>query len=114
MYRLEAKMQMAQYKIPGLEAEDFYDDLDIDAAYRMKLQQRMEQRKQQEAMIQQQQMASQQVLMASKARTEESKANNLNVQTQLMGTKVLENLGGMGVQPGDITRGMETEEEVLQ
>ena len=114
MYRLETKMQMAQYKIPGLEAEDFYDDLDIDAAYRMKLQQRMEQRKQQEAMIQQQQMASLQVLMASKARTEESKANNLNVQTQLMGTKVLENLGGMGVQPGDITRGMETEEEVPQ
>ena len=114
MYRLESKMQMAQYKIPGFEAEDFYDDLDLDAADRVKLQNRIEQRKQQEQMMQQQQMAAQQTAIASKANADRAKAQNMDVQTQLMGTSVLKNLGEMGVQPGDITKKKEEDMAMQQ
>ena len=104
MYRLESKLQMAQYQIAGFEAEDFYDDLDLDIADRVKLDMRIQQAKQAQQAMQQQQANAQQVALASKANTDRAKAQNLDVQTQLMGVNTLEKLKMMGVEPGEITK----------
>lgn len=103
MYRLESKMQLAQYGIEGFEAEDFFDDLDIDPADRLKLAQRIQEKKAQKEAMDAQNAQSQAMLAQAKAGTEQAKASNMNVQSQLMGASTLEKMAGLGVRPGDIT-----------
>lgn len=105
MYRLETKLQAAQYGIEGFEAEDFFDDLDLDPVDRIKIKERSEARKAQEQANQQQNAQVQQQLMASKAQSEQAKAENLSVQSQVMGTNVLKNMRELGAMPGDMSQG---------
>lgn len=103
-YRLERKLEMAQYKIEGFEYEDFYDDLDLDAEERMRLDERKQQKQQMQQQMMQQQQATQQIAMASKANADRAKAQFTDVQSQLMGTNVMKNLKELGVNPGSITQ----------
>lgn len=115
MYRLETKLQAAQYGVEGFEAEDFFDDLDLDPIDQRKIKERSEMRKQQEQQMQQQQAQAQQQLLMTKAASEQAKAENLNVQSQVMGTNVLKNIRELGGEPGDITKsreGMNGQEQI--
>ena len=92
MYRLETKLNAAQYGVTGFEAEDFYDDLDLDPEDQMKMKQRAEAKKAMEEQQQAQTAEVQNLLTATKAESEKAKTDNMNVQTQLMGTNVLKNI----------------------
>lgn len=104
MYRLEQKTALLQYGLEGFSKEDFYDDLEIDAAERVKMEQRKIELEQQKAQQAQMQAQTQAQVMASKAGVDKAKADNLNAQTQLMGTKTLENIYNLtGAQPGSLS-----------
>jgi len=90
MIRLETKLEMQQYGVAGLEAEDFYDDLDLDAADYVKLKQRAEQRKQQQAEMAQKQQQVEEALTAAKIRGEQAKADNFDSQSILMNQRALQ------------------------
>lgn len=99
--RLETLMQMQQYGVPGIQAEDFYRLMETDAAELNKMMIRDQQRKQQEAIMQQQQQAVQQGLIASKAENEKAKTRNMNVQTAVMAQGMMEKAAALGV-PADV------------
>lgn len=107
MYRLETKLNAAQYGIEGFEAEDFFDDLDLDPLDRQKIQARTEERKAQAQAMEQQNAQAQQQLLMSKSASEQAKVENMGVQTQLMGTSVLKNIRELGGEPGSISEQME-------
>ena len=87
--RLETLMQMKQYQVEGIEAEDFYELWDVDAAEFYKLKTRAEQRRQQQQQMQMQQQAVEQGLLASKAANEKAKTDNMNTQTASMAQNMM-------------------------
>lgn len=101
MIRLETKLEMQQYGVPGLEAEDFYDDLDLDAIDYVRLKERAEMRKQQEAEAAQKQQQIEEALTSAKIRGEESKADNFDAQSILMNQKSLQGAAEMAVKNAD-------------
>ena len=101
MIRLETKLEMQQYGVPGLEAEDFYDDLDLDAADYVRLKERAEQRKQQEAQAAQQQQAMQQQLMEAKVKGETAKADNMDAQSIMMAQKAVQSAADEQAKKGE-------------
>lgn len=114
MYRLETKLQAQQYGVVGFEPEDFLEDLDIDPADRVKLSQRMEARRQQEQQMQIANDKANQQLQQSRAKAEDAKVENMNVQSQLMGTSVLKNMMELGVQPGEMSAAAEANIQAQQ
>jgi hypothetical protein len=102
MYRLETKLQALQYKAEGIDIQDIIDDLELDAADRMKMESRKMMQQQQSLAMQQQQLQMQQEEMARKARVDESKAKNLDAQTIVMGANAVEKVRKLsGVDTGD-------------
>lgn len=103
MYRLETKLQALQYKAEGIDIQDIIDDLELDAADRMKMESKKMMQQQQAMAMQQQQLQMQQEEMARKARVDESKAKNLDAQTILMGANAVEKVRKLsGVDTGDV------------
>lgn len=103
MYRLETKLQALQYKAEGIDIQDIIDDLELDAADRMKMESKKMMQQQQAMAMQQQQLQMQQEEMARKARVDESKAKNLDAQTIVMGANAVEKVRKLsGVDTGDV------------
>lgn len=109
MIRLETQLEMQQYGVPGLEAEDFYDNLDIDALDYIKLKQRAEQRKEQEAEQAQKQQQIEEALTAAKIRGEEAKADNFDAQSLLMSQNAIHQAADTAAKQA----GQEAEQEVM-
>ncbi len=103
MYRLETKLQALQYKAEGIDIQDIIDDLELDAADRMKMESKRMMQQQQAMAMQQQQLQMQQEEMDRKARVDESKAKNLDAQTIVMGANAVEKVRKLsGVDTGDV------------
>lgn len=97
--RLESLLQMQQYGVANIEKEEFLEQMDLDAVDLMKYKDKaIAERQQQQQMAQQAQMV-QDSLVASKAETEKAKAENMRVQSSLMGANTLKALGEQGIPP---------------
>lgn len=93
MYRLETAMNMLQYKVPGMQADDFYDLMELDPADAKKFKERNAQAMQQQQMAAQQGAQNKAILDQAKARTEQSKANYMDAQAEMQKMAVAEKMG---------------------
>jgi len=109
--RLEDLMKMQQYGVEGLEAEDFVELWNMDAAELRKFKERIEKRKMQAQQMEAQQKAVEQALIAQKAGNEKAKTDNMNVQSSVMTAKMLGELADRGVPPEMLQAEMQKAEQ---